>query len=125
MSLGGSIEGGGDINSLGGVSITSPTNGQFLVYDSVSGNWINSNGGGSTGYQTIQGQGVSMPQQTTLNFASDTFTVVDNPGSSRTDVFVSGVITWDVVAVMRWYVSSNWLYKQQCFTYYFNFTRNG
>lgn len=99
MSLGGSIEGGGDINSLGGVNITSPTNGQFLVYDSASGNWINSNGGGSTGYQTVQGQGVSKPQQTTLNFASNTFTVVDNPGSSRTDVFVSGVITWSVVAV--------------------------
>lgn len=99
MSLGGSIEGGGDINSLGGVSITSPTNGQFLVYDSVSGNWINSNGGGSTGYQTIQGQGTPVAQQTILNFASDTFTVTNDALNNRTNITVSGVINWDVVAV--------------------------
>jgi len=98
MGLGGTIEGGGDINSLGGVNINNPTNGQFLVYDASSGNWINSNGGGATGYQTIQGQGVALPQETILNFASDTFTVVDDPANFRTNVSVSGVISWSVVA---------------------------
>ncbi len=98
MGLGGTIEGGGDINSLGGVSINNPTQGQTLIYDATSGLWINSSGGGATGYQTIQGQGVSLPQETVLNFASDTFTVVDDPANFRTNVSVSGVISWDVVA---------------------------
>ena len=55
--------------------------------------------GGSAGafYQTMQAQGSALAQEVTLNFASDSFTLVDDPTHTRTNVFVSGVITWDVV----------------------------
>lgn len=36
----------GDLDDLGDVTITSPTNGQVLKYDSNSGEWINGSGGG-------------------------------------------------------------------------------
>lgn len=78
-------------------AVPAPLAGQQNYFLTGGGLWVS--GGASTGYQTIEGQGSAVPQETTLNFASDSFTVVDNPGSMRTDIFVSGVITWDVVTV--------------------------
>ena len=89
MSLGTAIEGTGNINNLGGVQITSPTNGQTLVYNSVTGLWVNSSGGGAVGYQTVEGNGVAVAQETTINFIGGGVTVVDNPGLFRTDVTIS------------------------------------
>lgn len=84
------IENTGNINSLGGVDITSPTNGQVLTYNSFTQLWVNANGGGGgSGYQTIEGQGTPVAQETALNFATGCFSVVDNPGSMRTDVSIS------------------------------------
>lgn len=40
--------GGGDLEDLGDVNITSPTNGQVLSYDSASQKWINAAGGGGS-----------------------------------------------------------------------------
>lgn len=97
MSLGGSIEGGGDINSLGGVQIISPTNGQTLVYNSIAQLWENSSGGGATGYQTVQGNGTSVAQETTVNFIGAGVTVVDNPGSMRTDVTITNVTGYQTI----------------------------
>src|SRR5665213_2066572 len=89
MALGGTIEGYGNINNLGGVQIINPTNGQTLVYDSVTMLWVNSSGGGATGYQTIQGNGTSVAQETTLNFIGSGITVVDDPGNNRTNVTIT------------------------------------
>ena len=49
--------GGGDLEDLGDVNITTPTNGQVLKYDSGTQKWINSNGGGGSvpsGYIIIE-----------------------------------------------------------------------
>jgi hypothetical protein len=92
MAIGGTIENTGDINTLGGVQITSPTNGQTLVFNSGTQLWVNSSGGGATGYQTIEGNGTAVAQETTVNFigaGSTTVTAVDNPGAMRTDVTIS------------------------------------
>lgn len=42
-------------------------------------------GGGGGGYATVQEEGVSLAQQTTLNFIGAAFTCVNNAGASRTD----------------------------------------
>lgn len=105
------IENTCNINSLGGVDITNPTNGQTLVYDASTGNWINSSGGGATGYQTIQGQGTSLPQETTLNFVSPGFTVTDDPTNFRTNVSFTGGggsgLTWNVATSSTIMASNN------------------
>lgn len=89
MGLGTTIEGTGSIYNLGGVQITNPTNGQTLVYDSVTELWVNSSGGGATGYQTIQGNGTGVAQETTINFIGSGVTVTDDPGNNRTNVTIS------------------------------------
>jgi hypothetical protein len=71
------------------VQIIAPTNGQTLVYNSVTQLWENSSGGGATGYQTIQGNGSSVAQETTVNFIGTGVTVVDDPGSNRTNVTIT------------------------------------
>ena len=35
-----------DLDDLGNVNITTPTNGQALIYDSVNDEWVNGAGGG-------------------------------------------------------------------------------
>jgi hypothetical protein len=97
MSMGGSIEGGGNINDLGGVTIVSPTNGQTLIYDASTAQWINSTGSGATGYATIEEQGTPVAQETTLNFLSPCFVATDNPGNFSTDITITGVVGWSIV----------------------------
>lgn len=97
MGLGGFIEGTISIDSLVGVDINDPTNGQVLIYDASTGNWINSSGGENVGYQTIQGQGSDLPQETILNFISGNVTVTDDPTNMRTNVSISGTVLWEVV----------------------------
>lgn len=97
MGLGTTIEGTGDINNLGGVQITNPQNGQTLVYDSVTQLWVNSSGGGAVGYQTIQGNGTSVPQETTINFIGTGITVVDNPGLNATDVTITSGTNYQTI----------------------------
>lgn len=46
--------------------------------------------GGAEGYKTIQDEGVSLTQQSTLNFIGANVTAVNNAGQNRTDVTISG-----------------------------------
>ena len=88
MGIGNNIGGGSNINQLGGVQIISPTNGQTLVYNSTDQLWENSNSSGATGYATIEGNGTSVAQQTTVNFIGTGVTVTNNSGANRTDVTI-------------------------------------
>ena len=47
-------------------------------------------GGGSTGYNVIQEEGVSLNQRNIMNFIGVGVTAVDNPGNSRTDITITG-----------------------------------
>jgi hypothetical protein len=72
-------------NSLNSVSV-GPGQGLLVIYDGV--NWFTERGITPViFYQTIQKAGVSLPQESKLNFSSS-FTVTDNPGNGSTDVNV-------------------------------------
>ncbi len=51
---------------------------------------IKGSGGAGTGYATIEGNGVAVPQETTINFIGTGVTVTDNALNSRTDVTITG-----------------------------------
>lgn len=46
-------------------------------------------GGGGSGYNTIQEEGSSVTQRSTMNFIGANVTAVDNPGQSRTDITIA------------------------------------
>ena len=47
--------------------------------------------------QTIQDEGVSLTQRPTFNFIGAGVSAVDNPGSNRTDITISGGAGWELV----------------------------
>ncbi len=56
----------------------------------VIGDTTSSGGGGDSGYDTIQDEGVAVTQRNTINFIGAGVTAVDNAGQTRTDVTISG-----------------------------------
>lgn len=59
---------------------------------SLSGNTLNA-AGGTSGYTTVQEEGSSLTQRSTLNFIGDSVTAADDVGNSRTNVTVRAYST--------------------------------
>ncbi len=58
-----------DLDDLGDVDITTPTNGQILKYDSTNQVWINANeSGGSGGHTILDNSGTALTQRDDLQF---------------------------------------------------------
>ena len=73
------------ITEVEGVKITSPTNGEALVYNSTSGLWENA---AVSGGHTIKSNGTPLTQREGLNF-STLFTVTDDSVNNETDVTIN------------------------------------
>jgi len=78
-----------DLIELKDVSITSPTNGQVLKYNSTTRKWENATDAGGAGH-TIQDEGVDLTQRTNLNFVGANVTVTDDAGNDATVVTIGG-----------------------------------
>jgi hypothetical protein len=68
---------------------TAPSNTQVLTATSSTTATWQTPGAGGGGYATIQEEGSSQTQRTTLNFIGAAITAADNAGSTRTDVTLS------------------------------------
>ena len=67
-----------------------------LVFDITTAKWRVVSGVGSgitSGYATIQDEGIALTQRNTFNFIGAAVTAVDNPGQSRTDITITGAAT--------------------------------
>lgn len=51
-------------------------------------------------YQTIQNEGVALTQRPTFNFIGANVNAVDNAGSNRTDITISGSVGWELVGTL-------------------------
>lgn len=86
------IGGGHGPNSLKhleDVSLSSPTNGQALTYQSSTGKWINSSVAGGSGH-TIQDEGTPLTARANLNFVGAGVAVTDDAGNDATVVTIGG-----------------------------------
>ena len=98
------LGGGGGSSTLAGltdVSITTPTNGQVLTYDSNDGEWKNANPSGGSGGHTIEdASGTALTQRTNLQFAG----YLDTTDDSGNDVTIVDdtptEVTWAVWQTM-------------------------
>lgn len=64
------------------------TIGQVLTSDGTTASWQTPSA--SAFYQTIQDEGIALPQQPTFNFIGAIVTAVDDPGNNRTNVTIAG-----------------------------------
>lgn len=82
------------LDDLSDVVITSPSHGQALLYDSVSGGWKNDTvaGGGGSAYATVQEEGSDLTQRAKINFVGAGFTAADDSGNSRTNVTLDATL---------------------------------
>ena len=70
---------------------TDATTGQNTYACTATNVWtLQGDGGGASGYQTVQDEGSPLTQRATLNFTGDGVSCADNAGQSRTDCAVSG-----------------------------------
>lgn len=64
------------------------TIGQVLTSDGTTASWQTPSA--SAFYQTIQDEGIALPQQPTFNFIGAIVTAVDDPGNNRTNITIAG-----------------------------------
>jgi len=64
-------------------------NGTVLTSDGTTASWQTPSAG-TVFYQTIQDEGVALPQQPTFNFIGPIVTAVDDPGNNRTNITITG-----------------------------------
>lgn len=92
-----------DLDDLGDVTITTPTNGQVLKYDSESSKWVNANesgGGGGTGGHVIEDStGTDMTARANLQFTG-VATVSDDSTNDRTIVDVPAMPSSDMSEII-------------------------
>lgn len=76
--------------SLTDVNLTSPADGAVLTYSSGASKWIDSLPSVITPGHVIRDEGTPLTQRAGLNFVGAGVSAVDNSGSNRTDVTISG-----------------------------------
>jgi len=92
------LGGGGGSSTLAGlsdVSITTPSNGQVLTYDSNDSSWKNANPSGGSGGHTIEdADGTALTQRTNLQFAGYLNTTDDSVNDATVVDDTPTEVTW-------------------------------
>lgn len=88
-----------DLTDLGDVNISSPTNGQILKYDDVSGKWVNGNGGGGGASALTDLTDVTLTSPTSGQFLKYDGSKWVNDSSSAPWVDVTGTLTAGTTSV--------------------------
>lgn len=70
------------LDDLNNINISTPTDGQYLKYDSASSKWVNASGGG--GGHTIKDNGTAVTNRATLDFTD--FDIADDSTNLETDI---------------------------------------
>lgn len=102
------IAGGGSVTSVTGLNTDNADPANPIVQISVDGVTITGSGtpadplvsvGGGSGYDTIEEDGVALPQRTTLNFTGDFITATDDGAKTNVDVkpFIIDILNADLI----------------------------
>ena len=81
-----------ELADLSDVVISSPAHGQVLKYDSRTGKWINSTGGGGSSWEDVIG--TLLAGQTSITIYSDVITT-----NSTIDIYTDGDVNYNSVTV--------------------------
>ncbi len=81
------------LSNVKDVIISSPLNGQTLIYS--GGYWRNASG--VSGGHVIQEEGSSLPQRSKLNFVGTGITAIDDSINDRTNVMLSGITSGHII----------------------------